>query len=128
MDKKQILLGSAATLAYFADLQHNNLDEYETNEDQYERFINVVKYCLMLEKQYDCELFRCVFNPRWIDGSVEMIFHGDWAVNSEVFHHRAGGLQRDLQARHREGGIQLRQLPGAVSLTHRRHAVGSLII
>lgn len=85
MDKKQVLLGSAATLAYFADLQHNKLDEYETNEDQYKRFINVIKYCLTLEMQYDCELFRCIFNPRWIDGSVEMIFHGDWAVNSDVF-------------------------------------------
>ena len=84
MDPKDII-GRAATLAYFADLQQSSLDDYSVNEEQYNRFIKLIEYCKGLEKQYDCELFRCIFNPKWINGCVEVVFHGEWGIEPEFF-------------------------------------------
>lgn len=80
---KKKIIGIASVLAHLADYKDSNIEDYEADEQKYDKFIELIKYCKGLEQSFDCELFRCTFDPRWIDGSVEMIFHSDWAVGRD---------------------------------------------
>lgn len=81
----QKIIGTAAILSYLSDLKRTEPDDYVGNEEQYNKFLKVIEYCQFLEATEDCQIYRCVFNPAWLDGNVEMLFHTEWAINSDRF-------------------------------------------
>lgn len=77
-------IGVAITLAAMKDLALQDPADYALNEKQGEKFVKLYKFCEQLTQKYDCEIFRIVFSQQWIDGCIEVLFHGDIEVDNEI--------------------------------------------
>lgn len=85
MDTIKNIVGSAAIIEYFKSLSNINIDDYSVNPVQYNNFLYLIDFCKELETLYDCEIFRCIYNPKWQNGCVEMLFHEEFAINADIY-------------------------------------------
>ena len=63
--------------AYLLDYKSKNDDTYEFNSEKVDKMDDVILYCHKLEEQYGCKIIRCMIEPKYRQGYIQVLFKGE---------------------------------------------------
>ncbi len=70
-----------AILAWTKLYRLRNNDKYEFNPDKVDKMNSIIAYCQEFEKKYaNISIVRCELTPKYIQGSIELLVEGEWAI------------------------------------------------
>ncbi len=72
-----------AIQAWIRDYASRSDSDYELNEQKQQKWLSLVEYCQGLEETYNCQILRYYMEPRMIQGAIEVVFKGEWAVGEK---------------------------------------------
>lgn len=79
MDKREI--ARAAILAWMKMYNARNNDDYDFNPDKVDKMNEIIALCQELEQTYEgCHIVRVELTPKYIQGVIEMLVEGEWAI------------------------------------------------
>ncbi len=70
-------LAKTAIKAFLVDYRSKNNDDYEFNDDKCDKMNDIICYCQKLETEYDCKIIRCMLEPRYEQGYIQVLFNGE---------------------------------------------------
>lgn len=69
-----------AIRAFLAEYNIKDGGRYEFNPEKIDRMNDIIAYCQKLEKEYGCKIIRCMLEPKYEQGFVEVLFDDEWAL------------------------------------------------
>lgn len=85
-----------AILAWIKNYNGINDDEYDLDKKKGEKMNSLIAYCQQIESSNArCSISRCVLEPKYIQGSIEVLIDGEWIVDA-----KSGALRSFIKAIH----------------------------
>ena len=69
-------------LAHLIDYESKSNDDYEFNDEKCDKMNDIIAYCQTLEKDHGYKIIRCVIEPRYEQGSIQVLFNGEFILGN----------------------------------------------
>ena len=69
--------------AFLADYKSKNNSNYEFNMDKCDKINDIIAYCQKLEKEHGCKVIRCMLEPKYEQGYIQVLFCGEFAIGAK---------------------------------------------
>ena len=69
--------------AFLANYKSKDNDKYEFNMDKCDKMNDIIAYCQKLETEYDCKIIRCMLEPKYEQGYIQVLFRGELALGEK---------------------------------------------
>ena len=69
--------------AFLADYRSKDNNGYEFDEDKCDKMNNIIAYCQNLETEYGCKIIRCMLEPKYEQGYIQVLFSGELALGEK---------------------------------------------
>ena len=66
--------------AFLSEYASKDNEKYEFDMDKCDKMNNIIAYCQKLEKENDCKIIRCMLEPKYEQGYVQVLFRGEFVL------------------------------------------------
>lgn len=70
--------------AFLLKYASKNNNDYEFNPEKCDKMNAVIAYCEKLESEYNCKIIRCMLEPKYVQGYIQILFDGEFAIGEKA--------------------------------------------
>ena len=70
--------------AFLVDYESKNNGNYQFNPSKSHKMYDIIAYCQKLEREYACKIIRCMLEPKYEQGYIQVLFSGELALGEKA--------------------------------------------
>lgn len=69
--------------AFCENQKRKQNSKYDLNPDKCDKMNDIIAYCQRFESEYDCKIIRCMLEPKYEQGYIQVLFQGELVVGEK---------------------------------------------
>lgn len=70
--------------AFLTEYESKDNSRYEFNPQKCDKMNEIIAYCQKLETEYDCKIIRCMLEPKYTQGYIQVLFSGEFVLDKKA--------------------------------------------